>query len=68
MQDNRSTLAPVQPEYLTRKQGAQILNISEAWLRKQDRLNKGPERVRFGKCVRYERHALLAFARALTEQ
>jgi hypothetical protein len=67
MQDNSSTLAPVLAEYLTREQAAQLINMSPAWLRKQERLKAGPVRVRTGKCVRYTRTALHAFMSARVE-
>jgi hypothetical protein len=57
-----TTAASQQLEFYSRKQASQILNTSEAWLRKQDRLGSGPAKVRWGKCVRYSRAALLAFA------
>ena len=61
---NSITPATMQAEFLSRKQASQLLNISEAWIRKMERAGTGPERVRFGKCVRYNRTALLAFAQA----
>jgi predicted DNA-binding transcriptional regulator AlpA len=66
MQDS-TTHAEVSAGFLNRKQAAQFLNISEAWIRKQERLGRGPARVRLGKCVRYSREALAAFARAHTD-
>lgn len=66
MQSN-STAAPVQVEYLTRPQAAQLINMSTAWLRKQERLGNGPERIRAGKCVRYTPDALRAFMQERTE-
>lgn len=56
--------AVVQAEFLSRRQAAEFLNISQAWIRKAERAGAGPERVRFGKCVRYSRAALEAFAAA----
>ena len=56
MQQNNPTA--VQVEYLTREQAAQLINMSVAWIRKQERLGRGCERVRAGKCVRYNRSAL----------
>lgn len=61
---NSITAATVQAEFLSRKQASQLLNISEAWIRKMERAGTGPERIRFGKCVRYSRSALVAFAQA----
>ena len=58
------TPATVRAEFLSRKEASQLLNISEAWIRKMERAGTGPERVRFGKCVPYSRTALLAFAQA----
>ena len=52
---NSITPASVEAEFLSRKQAGQFLNISEAWIRKMERAGTGPERIRFGKCVRYSR-------------
>jgi predicted DNA-binding transcriptional regulator AlpA len=61
---NSINAASVEAEFLSRKQAGQFLNISEAWIRKMERAGTGPERIRFGKCVRYSRTALVAFAQA----
>ena len=53
----------MQAEYLSRQQAAQLINMSMGWLRKQERLGVGPERIRAGKCIRYTREALNEFMR-----
>lgn len=58
--------AAVQSDYLDRPQAAAHINMSVAWLRKQERLRKGPARIQCGKCVRYTRSALDEFMRART--
>ena len=61
---NSISAATVPAEFFSRKQASQFLNISEAWIRKMERAGTGPDRIRFGKCVRYSRSALIAFAQA----
>lgn len=61
---NSITAATSQAEFFSRKQASQFLNISEAWICKIERAGTGPERIRFGMCVRYSRTALVAFAEA----
>ena len=43
----------IQPEFLRRPQAAAFLGMSEAWLRKMERLGKAPERSRCGKSPVY---------------
>jgi len=64
MPNSIAPTATVAAEFLTRKQASRLLNISEAWIRSMERAGTGPQRIRFGKCVRYSRTSLLEFAHA----
>jgi hypothetical protein len=66
VQNNQT--AAIQSEWLTRQQAAQFINMSVAWIRKQERAGHGCERVRAGKCVRYTRDALHRWMQQRAEQ
>jgi predicted DNA-binding transcriptional regulator AlpA len=67
MQENAITTPASGPEYLDRDQFATLIGMSTAFVRKLDRLNTGPERIRLGKCVRYSRLSVRDWIQSHTE-
>ena len=55
------------PEYLRRKDAAKFIGMSVAYLRRCERLGKGPERSRCGKVPIYHIDALRRFMAARIE-
>jgi len=60
-------MTTVSQEYLRRPQAAAFIGMSQAWLKKADRLGKGPERSRLGKSPIYHIEALRRFVASRIE-
>ena len=55
------SLTPELPTLLNQRQAATHLNISAAWLERQRWLGEGPPYIRYGRAVRYDAAALVAW-------
>jgi hypothetical protein len=55
-------------EFLRIHEAAQFINMSPAFLRKEARLKRGPERVRCGKCLLYDINSLRRYMTERTER
>ena len=54
------------PEYISAKVAAQMMGISRSHLFAQRKAGKFPSPIRIGRCVRYHRATILAWAAANT--
>lgn len=55
-------------EYLRIKEAAQFIGMSTAFLRKEARLKRGPDRARVGKCLLYSVASLRRYVADRTER
>jgi predicted DNA-binding transcriptional regulator AlpA len=62
-----SEQSSVPAQYLRLPQAASYISMSPAFLRKEHRLGRGPERIRCGKCLLFSRCALDRWLAARTE-
>jgi len=65
---NSAIVTPLPAEFLRIQVAAKFIGMSPAFLRKEARLKRGPERVRCGKCLLYHIDSLREYMASRTEK